>query len=54
MTGENKEEMSNVGAIREFFGKDSREVTLQELKGLGQDERVELGTACKMALSKEV
>lgn len=49
---ENKK-MSNVAAIREFFGsgEHGRKVEMEELKVLSVDERQELGDMCREALT---
>lgn len=47
------EEMSNVAAIRKFFGEgtNGRKVEMAELKVLSQEEREELGVLCKAELT---
>ena len=48
------EKTSAVAAVRDFFSKDSRPVTFQELKDLGGDGVRELAPDCARALGKEL
>jgi len=50
----NTENMSNIKAIKTFFEAGSgRPVTMQEMKELTTQDRVDLGQLCRKALSEE-
>jgi len=48
--------MSNVKAIKLFFesGENGRRFTMEEMKALTIEDRVELGAACAKALGSEI
>lgn len=48
-----EQQLSNVAAIKMYFSKDPRPVTIEEVKALTQEERQEVGDFCRAALNAE-